>query len=566
MTDRPSQTIVIVGGVAGGASAAARARRLDEHARIVLFEKDAHVSFANCGLPYYIGREIEERDDLLVAKPDLLRERFNLDVRTRCEVLSIDREKKTVRVRALDEDRAFEQSYDNLILAPGAEPIVPPIDNARAPGVFTLRNLDDTDAIDAHLSSAKPERAVVVGAGFIGLEMVEQLRRRGVAVALAELAPQVLPPLDADMARFVEAELARHGVELHLSDGIAGVRTNPDGSAAGVTLSSGAEIDARLVILGVGVRPMTRLAADAGIRLGATGAIATDRFCRTSDPDVYAVGDAAEYEHRVTGRPTRAPLGGPANRAGRVAGEHAASGVSAGLAPVTTTAIVRVFGLAAGATGLSVRAARRAGFDARAAVIAAKHHAGYYPGAERLVLKLVYDGATGRVLGAQAVGPEGVDKRLDVVSTAIHFGATIDDLAGLDLAYAPPFGSAKDPVHMAAFAAQNDRAGLVPLVQPDEPMAAGEQVVDVRTPAERDAFRLVGSTHIEIESLRSRAGELDRSRPVATVCHSGLRAHAAARILRGLGFPRVRNITGGMMLAEHTRAESIERPEPAPTN
>lgn len=544
-----SPRILIVGGVAGGASAATRARRMNERAKIVLFEKDAHVSFANCGLPYHLGGEIADREKLLVAKPERFRDRFGIDVRTLHEVTSVDPAAHTIEVLDRRTGRTSRERYDKLILAPGASPVVPPVPGARARGVFTLRNLDDLDRIVAALPAAR--RAVVVGGGFIGLEGAEQLRRRGLDVTVVELQPQVLPLLDPEMAEPLHRELETHGVRLALGRGLASVEER-DGAAAAVVLTDGTRIEADLVLLGIGVRPNVKLAADAGIALGASGGIATDAHMRTSNPDVYAVGDAAEYAYGPTGARMRVALAGPANRTGRLAGEHAATGDAPEAPAAWGTSIVRVFERAAGITGLSLRAALRAGLDARAVHVTANHHAGYFPGAEAMTLKLVYEAGTGRLLGAQAVGGAGVDKRLDVLATSLHHGGTVHDLARLDLAYAPPFGSAKDPVHLAAFAAENDITGVARLVPPDTDLAAF-QVVDVRTPEECAALPLAAAPHavnVPVDELRARLGELDPARPTVVVCQTGVRAHVAARILAQHGFRDIVNLSGAAVVRD----------------
>jgi NADPH-dependent 2,4-dienoyl-CoA reductase/sulfur reductase-like enzyme/rhodanese-related sulfurtransferase len=544
-----SPTIVIVGGVAGGASAAMRARRMNERARIIILERDSYVSFANCGLPYYLGGEIRDREKLLVAKPALIAKRFRVDVRTRHEVLSIDRAARLVVVEDHETGRTYEERYDKLILAPGAAPFVPEIPGVHARGVFTLRNLEDADRIAAAMPDAR--RAVVVGGGYIGLEVAEQLRRQGLDVALVEMLPQVMPFLDHEMAEPLHRQLEFHGVRLELGRGVESVEEK-DGAAAAVVLADRTRLPADLVLLGVGVRPNVRLATAAGLRLGASGGIATDDRMRTSDPDIYAVGDAAESVFGVTGARMRIPLAGPANRAGRLAGEHAATGASRSAPASWGTSIVRAFGTTAGISGLSLHAAQQAGLDARAVHVVAFHHASYYPGAETMVLKLVYEGGTGRVLGVQGVGGTGVDKRLDVVATLMHFGGTVHDLAQLDLAYAPPFGSAKDPLHMAAFAAQNDLDGLAPVVQPDADLSAF-QVVDVRDAREVAALPLADAPHarhIPLDELRDRLDELDPERPTVVACRSGLRSYVGVRILAQHGFAQVSNLSGAAALRE----------------
>ncbi|MCA9153872.1 MAG: FAD-dependent oxidoreductase [Planctomycetales bacterium] len=552
-------TIVIVGGVAGGASAATRARRMNEQAHIILFEKDADVSFANCGLPYYIGGEIEQRGKLTVATAELLRNRFRLDVRTRQEVTAIDRAAKSIEVRNHETGEVYRQNYDKLILSPGASPLVPPIAGRDAPNVFTLRNLADTDRIKAATDAEPSGRVVMIGAGFIGLEMVEQLAHRGFRTSLVELQPQVLPLLDAEMAIPVQRALEQHGVELHLADGIESIQVDvATGRATGVQLASGKLLPADMVILGIGVRPNTQLAEAAGLTIGPSRGIAANRHQQTNDPDVYAVGDAAEYVYGPTGAPLRIALAGPANRAGRLAGEHAATGSGPEMADVFGTSIVRVFDVAAGMTGLTAALAKRLGIDARSVTILANHHAGYFPGAKQLTLKLVYDPANGRVLGAQAVGEEGVDKRLDVIATAMAFRATVRDLAGLDLAYAPPFGAAKDPVHMAAFAACNQMAGVVDFIEADSDLT-NLQVVDVRTPAEVERLPLAGAAHainIPVDQLRDRLSELDSSRETVVSCASGVRSHVGQRILRQAGFHDVKSLAGGATLRERAMAGS----------
>jgi len=542
-------TILIVGGVAGGASAAARARRMNETARIIIFERDSYVSFANCGLPYYLGGEIKDRDALLIAKPALFKRRFDIEVRTRHEVTAIDRAAKQLTVRDLDADATYEMGYDKLILAPGADPVEPPIPGRDAAGVFTLRNLEDTD----HIAEAMPgaQRAVVVGGGYVGLETAEQFRRRGLEVALVEMQPQVLPLHDHEMVEPLHRQLEYNGVRLELGVGIASIEEQ-GGRAVAAVLADGTRLPADLILLAIGVRPNVALAEAAGIELGESRGIATDDFMRTSDPDVYAVGDAAEYAYGPTGARLRVALAGPANRTGRLAGEHAVTGTSRTAPAAWGTSIVRVFGTAAGMTGLSLKAALAAGHDATAVHVIANNHAGYYPGAQAMIVKLVFEEGTGKVLGAQATGGEGVDKRLDVVSTLTHFGGTVHDLAELDLAYAPPYGSAKDPLHMAAFAAQNHLDGLAPVMQPDIDLCP-YQVVDVRTAAEVEALPLADCDqiiNIPLDRLRDRLAELDPDMPTIMACRSGLRSYVGTRILKQHGFKEVYNLSGAAAMRE----------------
>lgn len=571
-----SQHIVIVGGVAGGASAATRARRLDEHATITMYEKDEHVSFANCGLPYYIGGEIVEREDLLVVKPELFERRFNVRVKTLHEVIRIDRERKVVRVLNRETGEEFDDPYDKVILAPGAAPIVPPNVGPPPGNVLTLRNVADSDRIrraivgpDAMLprKDGAPLNAVIVGCGYIGLEMVEQLQNLGLKTTLVELVDQVLPLLDPEMGNLLKSELEEHGVELVLGDGVQAFHNDAQGNVEQVELTSGKRLDADIVLLGIGVKPNTKLAIDAGLELGASGGIVSNPQSQSSDPDIYAVGDAAEYTYLPTGKSLRIPLAGPANRAGRVAGEHAATGrVAVPQAPVLGTSIVRVFGKVAAMTGLTQKVAARLGQPTASVVISANDHAAYYPGASEMVLKLVYEPGSGKVLGAQAIGgAEGVDKRMDVIATAMHFGGTVRDLAGLDLAYAPPFGAAKDPVHVAAFVACNQIDGVVELAPANVDLHP-VQALDVRTPEEverRPVPACAQIKNIPLDDLRDRIGELDPARPTIVICATGRRSYVATRILRQRGFGEVKSVIGGVMLRECV-AHTCQPPEPRP--
>lgn len=553
MADQEAIKVIIVGGVAGGASAAARARRCNEAAEIILFEKDEHVSFANCGLPYYIGEEILERQKLLVATPELFKQRFNIDVRTKHLVQSIHLEQKTVTVLNQVTGETFEESWGRLILSPGAAPIVPPLPGIDSSNVFTLRNLNDADTIKDYIKQNDCQTAVVVGAGFIGLEMVEQLHRLNINTELVELQQQVLPPLDPEMAHLIQDELTAHGVKVHLGAALKQVRV--EGSlAVGVELENGTSLNADIVILGIGVAPAIGLAKDAGLEIGEFGGIAVNESMQTSHADIYAVGDAVEYMHGVLDHPLRIPLAGPANRAGRIAGQHAVTSNADPMISPVGTAVVRVFGLTAAMTGLSKKFAEKAERSNRSVIVVPKHHAGYFPGAESLFLKLTYDPETEQILGAQAVGREGVDKRIDVIATALKFRGTIRDLTGLDLAYAPPFGSAKDPIHMAAFVAGNDLDRLTSIVEVDADLSE-YQILDVRSLKEVETFCFSEMTHIPVDELRQRLHELDQTKPIVTVCHTGLRAYVAARILKQSGFNNVQNLTGGMLMQRHARPE-----------
>lgn len=543
-TDR----IVIIGGVAGGASAATRARRMNEDAEIIMLEKDEHVSFANCGLPYHIGGEIESRDALLIATPATFIERFRIDVRTRERAIQIDRTRKLVHVQRLNTGEEYTIPYDKLILATGASPVLPQIEGAWAPNVFTLRNMDDMDRICALKAVGTAKRAIVVGSGYIGLEMVEQLVHCGMEVSLVELKEQVLPLLDPEIAKPIALELERRGVHLHLGVSLSELSVNDKGKVTAAILSNGVQIEVDLVILGIGVRPNSELARQAGLHLRPNGAVDVDAYMRTSDPSIYAVGDVAVYPCAVTGEKAWVPLAGPANRAGRLAGEHAATGNSSKMPAVAGTSIVRVFNLTTGITGLSERRASELGIATDTVTVVAANHASYFPGAQMMTLKLVYHSETGKVLGLEGIGQEGVDKRLDVAATAIAAGMTVEQLAGVDLSYAPPFGSAKDPIHMAAFAAMNQMDGLVRFAAYDSRLD-GVQVVDVRSETERLEDPLnVDHIGIPVCEIRSRVHELDRERPIVMVCAVGKRSYVAARILTGMGFENVSTLAGGQTL------------------
>ena len=541
-----ARKIVVVGGVAGGASAAAKARRTDEAAEITVFERGPYVSFANCGLPYYIGEAIPAREQLLLQSPERFWSRFRIRVQTRHEVLRIDRAGKRVEVKRLADGAIFFEPYDKLILSPGASAIVPELPGLPAANVFTVKTIPDAEAVKAWVAERKPKRAVVVGAGFIGLETAEALQARGLDVTIVEMLPQVLPPLDADVAELVAQHVESRGVHLILSDGIAGLAGGDPATA--VILKSGREVPADLVILSIGVRPELQLAREAGLPVGASGGLVVDERQRTTDPDIYAVGDAVETVQLVTGKPTRIPLAGPANKQGRVAGANAAGG-DLTFPGALGTAIVECLGITAAKTGLSEREAAKEGLSHVVTWVHPLDHAGYYPGATPLHLKLITERSTGRLLGAQAVGVHGVDKRIDVLATALLAKLKVADLEDLDLAYAPQFSSAKDPVVMAGFAAANELRGEVATVTwaallRERP---GVQLVDVRTDPERATGYLPGSVHIPIDELRDRLAELDRSRDTVVYCQAGQRAYFATRILRQSGFERVRNLTGGIL-------------------
>jgi NADPH-dependent 2,4-dienoyl-CoA reductase/sulfur reductase-like enzyme/rhodanese-related sulfurtransferase len=536
--------LLIVGGVAGGASAAARARRLSEDAHIVLFERGPDVSFANCGLPYYIGGEIAQRDKLLVTTPERLRTRFKLDVRARSSVESIDRVSKKVRVHDLAAGRVYEETYDKLILAPGAAPFRPPIPGIDLPDVFTLRNLHDTDRIRERVDQGV-KQAVLLGGGFISLELAENFVGRGISTTVVEKNAQILTPFDKEMTTPIVQELADNGVTLLLGQSAESLEQTDDGLV--VCLTSGQRLPAQLVVFGVGVRPENKLAIDAGLEVGPRGGIRVNEYLQTSDPDIYAVGDAVEVKDVVSGNPTQVPLAGPANRQGRIAADNA-FGRAVRYRGTQGTAIVGVFGKTAAMTGASEKALRRSIRSFRKVYVHPMHHAGYYPGAEAMTLKLLFDPVTGRVLGAQAVGGAGVDKRIDVLAVAIQAGLTVFDLEEMELAYAPQYGSAKDPINMAGFVAGGLLRGDHPQVDVETVLAAPVAVqpflLDVRTPQEFASGHIPGAVNIPVDDLRSRLDELPRDQTVATYCQVGQRGYLATRILLHRGFSAV-NVGGG---------------------
>lgn len=534
--------ILVIGGVAAGASFAARARRLSESADITILERGPDVSFANCGLPYHIGGEIPNRDVLAVQSAASLKGLLNLDVRTRTEAVAIDRVGKRVEIKDLETGQSAWLPYDKLMLAPGASPLRPPLPGLDDARIFTLRNLQDMDRIVA--ASRAGMRAIVIGAGFIGLEMAEQLHHKGLSVHLVELQDQVLPPLDAPMAALVESELRRNDVGLHLGDGIA--RFEAEASHLRCHLNSGKSLDADIVILSIGVRPDSELAKAAGLALGPRGHIVVDPFQRTSDPDIYAAGDAVETLDRVIASKTAVPMGGPANRQGRVAADHIFMPDKARPYPGSVgTGIVRAFEAVVGITGWSEKRLAAAGLPCETVSVNDSHHASYYPGAKPMTLKIIWEPDSGRLLGAQVSGFEGIDKRLDVLSTAIVAGLTVEDLCHLELAYAPPFGSAKDVINLAGFAACNRRDGLVTHTT-DLPADPRVQIVDVRGAALSEAYPVPGeSINIPFPTLRANLDKLDKSRPVVTVCAFGKMSYFAARVLRQNGFD-VASFSGGL--------------------
>ena len=537
--------IVIVGGVAGGASAATRARRLDERAQIVLFERGPYVSFANCGLPYYVGNVIKERAKLAVQTPGSLHARFDLDVRVSSEVVAIDADAHEVTVRNLQTGESYTETYDKVLLSPGAEPMRPPLPGADLDRVLTVRGIPDVDRITNLLTQRSAKRCVVIGGGFIGIEMAENLCERGLDTTVVEMASHVIKSLDADMAADLHQELRKNGVALRLGTGVTAIR-EADG-ALEVLTSDGEALPCDFAILAVGVRPESTLAQAAGIACGPRGHILVDDHLRTNLPDVYAVGDAIQVVDFVTGADTAIPLAGPANRQGRMAAENMLGG-DCRYTGTQGSSVVKVFSLCAASTGLTEEAARAQGITYDKTYLTQGHHAGYYPGARMMGLKILWDPQSGKLLGAQAVGPEGVDKRIDVVATAIRFGADVRDLASLELCYAPPFGSAKDPVNMAGFVAENVLSGKLQQFFPEDvddlPRDGSLTLVDVRTPGEHARGAIDGFVNIPVDDLRARLDEIPADKPVYLHCKSGQRSYIACRILTGLGYD-CHNLAGG---------------------
>jgi len=548
-----AKRVFIVGGVAGGASCAARLRRMDESAEIVMFERGPDVSFANCGLPYYLGGVIEQRDDLLVASPERFRTVFNVDVRVRHEVRAIDPGAKTINVADLATGSTSTESYDVLVLAPGAEPVRPPLPGIDSPGVFTLRSLEDTDAILAAITQREARRAVIIGAGYIGLEMAENLVRRQMSVTVLELLPQVMAPMDPEMVTPAQEELRHHGVDLRLQTPASAIEMGPGGDVLTVQTTAGEHLPADLVILAVGVKPEVHLAEQAGLALGTTGGIKVDDQMRTSDPHIFAVGDAVEVRDFVTGQPTLIPLAGPANRQGRVAADVIA-GRDARFRGTQGTAVCGMFGLTLAMTGASEKVLRRNDIAYQKSYTHSPDHASYYPGAEQMAIKLLFDPGDGRVLGAQAVGRAGVEKRIDVIAMAIQKGATVFDLEEAELCYAPQYGNAKDPVNMAGFVAGNILRGDIDVVHWDQWQQvqhhpADEQtplVLDVRPPENVAAAAVPGTMKIPLGKLREHIAELPRDREIWVHCGIGQASYYANRVLRQCGFQRVKNLSGGI--------------------
>lgn len=536
---------IIIGGVAGGASAAARLRRLDETAEIIILERGEYVSFANCGLPYYIGNVITNQGALTLQTPESFRARFQIDVRVCSEAVKIDPEEKTVAVNNLKSGESYTESYDNLILSPGAEPIKPNISGVDGANVFTLRNIPDTLKIKEYMESARPKSAVVVGGGYIGVEMAENLAQAGLEVSVVELSGHLIAPLDFDMAADVHRYIRSKGIRLYLNNGVTAI----DGHT--VLLQNG-KVDADMVIMSVGVRPETALAKACGIQTNSRGSILVDRGMRTNLPGIYAVGDAVEVEDFITKSPAFIPLAGPANKQGRIAADNIAGGASE-YTGTQGSAVLKLFDMTVATTGLNEKTAKAAGLDYDKTYLYSGSHASYYPGANNMSIKALWDKKTLKLLGAQIVGFDGVDKRMDVLAAAIRFGAKVTDLKDLELCYAPPFGSAKDPVNMLGFVAENIVSGKMKQFFWDDvaalPRDGSVTLLDVRTATEVGRGKIEGFMNIPLDSLRERIGQVPAGKPVYVHCHSGLRSYIACRILSGHGYDCF-NLAGGWRLYE----------------
>jgi NADPH-dependent 2,4-dienoyl-CoA reductase/sulfur reductase-like enzyme/rhodanese-related sulfurtransferase len=556
--------VVIIGGVAGGASTAARLRRLKEDAEIIIVERGEHISYANCGLPYYIGAVIKEREKLFVMEPRKFRDWFNIEVRVNSEAVALDREAKKVAVKDLRTGQKYWESYDYLVLSPGAAPIRPPLPGIGGEAVFTLRSVADTDRIYRFLEEKRPARAVVVGGGFIGLEMAENLHARGLKVSIVEAAPQVLPNLDPEMAALVQQHLREAGASVYLADALAEFRDTGAGAIKAV-LGSGKEIEAGLAILAIGVRPETELARSAGLAVGR--GIKVNEYLQTSDPRIYALGDAVEVVDFVTGAPAVIPLAGPANKQGRIAANNIA-GRREPYRGTQGTAVLKVFDLTVASTGAGERSLRQAGLAYRSCIVQPNSRAGYYPGGRPMVLKLLFSPA-GAIYGAQAVGYSGVDKRIDVIAAALRAGQSVYALQELELAYAPPYSSAKDPVNLAGYVAGNILRGDVDVIHCPELLAAHKeamQIIDVREPEEFSRGHIEGALNIPLGRLRERLGEIEPGREPVIYCAVGLRSYLAARILVQKGFPGVRSLDGGYRIYralqdEKEKGGAVERPQ-----
>ena len=537
--------VVIVGGVAGGATAAARIRRLDEQAEVIVFERSGYISYANCGLPYYIGGVIEDPEDLTLQTPESFWKRFRIQMKVRHEVTAIHPDRKTVSVRNLETGEDFEEAYDQLLLSPGAKPVWPELPGMGSERLFTLRTVEDTFRIKEFINQNRPKSAVMVGGGFIGLEMAENLRQLGMEVTIVQRSRQLMNPFDPDMAAFIHNEVRKHGVKLMLGHSLEGFREKNSGLE--VLLRDGVSVSADMVILAIGVTPESMLAKEAGLALGIKGSILVNDRMQTSAPDIYAVGDAVQVKHFVTGADSLIPLAGPANKQGRIAADNICGGDSRYVGSQGSS-VIKVFDMTAATTGINEESAKKAGLHVDKVILSPMSHAGCYPGGKMMTMKIIFEKETYRLLGAQIIGYEGVDKRIDVLATAIHAGLKGNQLKDLDLAYAPPYSSAKDPVNMAGFMIDNlARGQLKQWHLADEeklPRDGSVILLDTRTAAEYNRGHVAGFRNIPVDELRERIGELEPGKPVYVICQSGLRSYIASRILAGSGYETY-NFSGG---------------------
>ncbi len=539
---------IIIGAVAGGASTAARLRRNDEHAEIVIFEKGEYISYANCGLPYYIGNVITNRNALFVQTAASFNKRFNIDVRTLTEVTAINRTTKTITARNQTSGEQYEESYDKLILSPGAEPVRPPLPGITSKGIFTLRNVADTDYIKAYVQQEQVKKAVVIGAGFIGLEMAENLHSLGLDVSIIEMADQVLTPVDFPIAAILQQHIRSKGVHLHLSTAVSGFEQTESGLQ--VLLSNNNALEADVVILSIGVKPDTRLATDAGLKIGDARGIQVNEYLQTSDPDIYAVGDAIEFMNPITLKPMITYLAGPANKQGRICADNLVFGHTKKYKGSINTAIVKVFDMTVATAGTASKHLQAADIKHHISTITSGSHAGYYPGSKQMTIQIAFTPDEGRVLSAQIVGYDGVDKRLDILASAIKRNGTIDELTEFEHAYAPPFSSAKDPVNMAAFAAENilNRKSVVFQWNELDKVTANDLLLDVRTQKEYEAGKIMDAINIPVDELRERIAEIPTGKTIYIYCLGGLRGYLAQRILMQNGYTDTQNLSGGYQL------------------
>ncbi|SJZ32969.1 CoA-disulfide reductase [Selenihalanaerobacter shriftii] len=562
-----SNKILIVGGVAGGASTAARLRRMDEDAEIIMFERGEYISFANCGLPYYIGGTIEKRDKLLVQTPKKMGNRFNIDVRVENEVIDINPNKQEIKVKDLTNNEEYVEDYDYLVLSPGAEPIKPPIPGIEDERIFTLRNIPDTDEIKGYLDEKNPEKAVVIGGGFIGIEMVENLHDQGLDVSLVEAADQVMGPIDYDMASILHNHMREQGIKLYLEDGVKSFEDK--GNVTDVVLESGKQLDADMIIMAIGVKPNVELAEKADLELGETGAILVDEYMKTSDENIYALGDAIEVKDYVTGNRTHIPLAGPANKQGRIVANNLA-GRKEKFTGTQGSSVAKVFDCTVASTGKNEESLQQEGIDYQASITISRSHAGYYPGGLRMFVKVLFKPEDGELLGAQIVGLDGVDKRIDVLATVLRFKKTVFDLQELELAYAPPYSSAKDPVNMAGFVAGNLLKEITDIIhwwELDELDWQDKLLVDTRSASENrmgsieDMAGIENSINIPLSEFRNRLDELPKDKELILYCGSGLRSYIASRILLQNGFDKVKNLSGGYRLYTEIHQDKEARSE-----